>query len=142
MHKGDVVIEFDPVQQEQNYIEKDTSVRTVESQIEDSKAAQKIDREGDAMNLMSSEYNVERSKLEASKAEILSEIDGAKNRIDVGVAEGSLNQIKTTITSRNVSQEARNMERLNQMKDKTVRDTALAKGYLSMMLIKARLTGS
>src|SRR5205085_967382 len=97
VHKGDTVVEFDPVQQEQNYIEKDTSVRTVDSQIEDTKAAQKIDREGDAMNLMSSEYNVERSKLEASKAEILSEIDGAKNRIDVGVAEGALNQIKTTI---------------------------------------------
>ena len=34
VHKGDVVVEFDPVQQEQNYIEKDTSVRTAESQIE------------------------------------------------------------------------------------------------------------
>src|SRR5215471_15607128 len=119
IHKGDVVVEFDPVQQEQNYIEKDTSVRTVQSQIDDTKAAQKIDREADAMNLMSSEYNVERSKLEASKAEILSEIDGAKNRIDVGVAEGALNQIKTTIKSRSISQEA-DLERLNQMKDKTV----------------------
>src|SRR5437868_3434502 len=27
VHKGDVVVEFDPVQQEQTYIEKDTSVR-------------------------------------------------------------------------------------------------------------------
>src|ERR1041385_3576980 len=138
--KGDVVVEFDPVQQEQTYIEKDTSVRTVKSQIEDTKAAQKIDREADAMNLMSSEYNVERSKLEASKAEILSEIDGAKNRIDVTVAEGALNQVKTTIKSRAISQEA-DLERLNQMKDKTVRDTALAKGYLSMMVIKAPLDG-
>ena len=140
VHKGDVVVEFDPVQQEQNYIEKDTSVRTAQSQIEDTRAAQKIDREADAMNLMSSEYNVERSKLEASKAEILSEIDGAKNRIDVGVAEGALNQIKTTIKSRSISQEA-DLERLNQMKDKTVRDTDLAKTYLSMMVIKAPLDG-
>jgi len=140
VHKGEVVVEFDPVQQEQNYIEKDTSVRTVQSQIEDTKAAQKIDREGDAMNLMSSEYNVERSKLEASKAEILSEIDGAKNRIDVTVAEGALGQVKTTIKSRVVSQEA-DLERLNQMKDKTVRDTDQAKTYLSMMVIKAPLDG-
>jgi HlyD family secretion protein len=140
VHKGDVVVEFDPVQQEQNYIEKDTSVRTAESQIVDTKAAQKIDREADAMNLMSSEYNVERSKLEASKAEILSEIDGAKNRIDVGVAEGALNQIKTTIKSRSISQGA-DLERLNQMKDKTVRDTDLAKTYLSMMAIRAPIDG-
>ena len=140
VHKGEVVVEFDPVQQEQNYIEKDTSVRTAQSQIEDTKAAQKIDREADAMNQMSSEYNVERSKLEASKAEILSEIDGAKNRIDVGVAEGALNQIKTTIKSRAISQEA-DLERLNQMKDKTVRDTDLAKTYLSMMVMKAPIDG-
>jgi HlyD family secretion protein len=138
--KGEVVVEFDPVQQEQTYIEKDTSVRTAESQIEDTKAAQKIDREGDAMNLMSSEYNVERSKLEASKAEILSEIDGAKNRIDVTVAEGALNQIKTTITSRAISQEA-DLSRLNHIKDKTVRDTELAKSYLSMMVIRAPIDG-
>src|ERR1044072_4228249 len=105
VHKGETVVEFDPVQQEQNLIEKDTSVKTAQSQIEDTRAAQKIDREADAMNLMSSEYNVERSKLEASKAEILSEIDGAKNRIDVGVAEGALSQVKTTIKSRAISQE-------------------------------------
>jgi RND family efflux transporter MFP subunit len=140
VHKGEVVVEFDPVQQEQNYIEKDTSVRTAESQIEDTRAAQKIDREADAMNLMSSEYNVERSKLEASKAEILSEIDGAKNRIDVTVAEGALNQIKTTIKSRAISQDA-DLERLNEMKDKTVRDTKLAKTYLSMMVIRAPIDG-
>jgi HlyD family secretion protein len=138
--KGDVVVEFDPVQQEQTYIEKDTSVRTVKSQIEDTKAAQKIDREADAMNLMTSQYNVERSKLEASKAEILSEIDGAKNRIDVTVAEGALNQVKTTIKSRAISQDA-DLARLNHMQDKTVRDTQLAKSYLSMMVIRAPIDG-
>jgi HlyD family secretion protein len=140
IHKGDVVVEFDPVQQEQNYIEKDTSIRTAQSQIDDTVAAQKIDREGDAMNLMTSQYNVERTKLDASKAEIVSQIDGAKTRIDVGVAEGALNQIKTTIKSRAVSQEA-DLERLNQVKDKTVRDTNLAKGYLSMMVIRAPIDG-
>jgi RND family efflux transporter MFP subunit len=140
VHKGQVVVEFDPVQQEQNYIEKDTSVRTAESQIVDTKAAQKIDREGDAMNLMSAKYNVERTKLEAGKAEILSKIDGEKDRIDVTVAEGAQKQIETTITSRAVSQQA-DLERLNQMLDKTVRDTDLAKTYLSMMVIKAPIDG-
>src|SRR5262252_5204978 len=62
--KGDIVVAFDPVQQEQNYIERDTSIRTAQSQIDDTKAAQKIMRESDAMNLMTSEYNVERAKLE------------------------------------------------------------------------------
>jgi RND family efflux transporter MFP subunit len=104
------------------------------------KASQKMEDESDRINLLQSQYNVERAKLEASKAEILSEIDGAKNRIDVTVAEGALNQVKTTIKSRAISQEA-DLARLNHMQDKTLRDTALAKSYLSMMVIRAPIDG-
>src|SRR5579862_9849479 len=134
--KGDVVVEFDPVQQEQNYIEKSTSVRTADGEIVQTQATHKIENEMDNMNLMSAEYNVERAKLEASKAEILSEIEGAKDRIDVGVSEGELGQVKTAIQSRKISHSA-DRERLDQKKDKAVRDTDLAKGYLSKMVIRA-----
>lgn len=136
VHKGDVVVEFDPVQQEQNYILRSTNVHTADSQIVQTKASHKITNEADAMNLMSSEYDLERAKLEASKAEILSEIDGAKNRVDVGISEGALNQVKTTITSRQISESA-DLERLNRSRDKTVRDVELAKKYLSRMVIRA-----
>jgi multidrug efflux pump subunit AcrA (membrane-fusion protein) len=134
--KGDVVVAFDGVQQEQNLIEKSTDVRTADSEIVQTKAQHKIDDEMDGMNLTQSEYNVERAKLEASKAEILSEIEGAKDRIDVGVSEGALGQVKTQIKSRKISHSA-DMERLDQKKDKSVRDTELARGYLSKMVIRA-----
>ena len=134
--KGEVVIAFDGVQQEQNLIEKSTSVRTADSEVVQTKAQHKIDDEMDGMNLMQSEYNVQRAKLEASKAEILSEIEGAKDRIDVGVSEGELGQVKTTIKSRKVSHSA-DIERLDQKKDKAVRDTDLAKSYLSKMVMRA-----
>src|SRR5579864_7837311 len=134
--KGEMVIEFDGVQQEQNYIEKSTSVRTADSEIVQTKAEHQIENEMDGMNLMQSEYNVERAKLEASKAEILSEIEGAKDRIDVTVSEGELSQAHTAIQSRKISHSA-DIERLDQKKDKAVRDTDLAKSYLSKMVIRA-----
>src|SRR6202171_3229384 len=134
--KGDVVVQFDAAQQEQNYLEKNTSVRTADSEIVQLKAQQEIAHENDAMNLMTSEYNVERAKLEASKAEVLSEIEGAKNQIDVGVSRGDLDQVKTTISSHAVSEKA-DMDRLEQKKDKTVRDADRAKGYLSKMVLRA-----
>lgn len=134
--KGEVVVEFDAVQQQENLIERTTSVRTADSEIVQTKAAQKIDNEMDGMNLMQSQFDVERAKLEASKAEILSEIEGAKDRIDVTVAEGALSQVKTTIDSRGISQKA-DLSRLDEKKDKTVRDLQLAKGYLSKMAIRA-----
>lgn len=139
--KGDVVVAFDGVQQEQNLIEKSTDVRTADSEIVQTKAQHKIDDEMDGMNLTQSQYNVERAKLEASKAEILSEIEGAKDRIDVGVSEGALAEVKTQIQSRKISHSA-DMERLDQKKDKSVRDTELARGYLSKMVIRAPNDGT
>jgi len=133
---GEVVCEFDAAQQEQTYLEKDTSVRTADSEIVQLKASQKISNEMDNMNLMTSQYNLERAKLEASKAEVVSEIEGAKNRIDVGTAEGDLDQIKTTINSHGTANQA-DMERAVQKKDKTMRDADRAKSYLSKMVLRA-----
>lgn len=138
--KGDVVVEFDAAQQEQNYLEKNTSVRTVDSEIVQTKASHRITDEMDAMNLMTAEYNLQRAELEASKAEVLSEIEGAKNRIDVGISEGELSQVKTTIASHKVAQNA-DLDRLEQKKDKAVRDTDRAKTYLSKMVLRAPIDG-
>src|SRR5258707_6074541 len=84
IRKGEVVVEFDAAQQEQNLLERNTSVRTADSEIVQTKASHRMTDEADGMNLMTAGYNVERAKLEASKAEVVSEIEGAKNRIDVG----------------------------------------------------------
>ena len=119
--KGEVVVEFDAVQQEQNVIARTTSVRAADGNIEQMKATQKMDDEADSMTKMQSEYDVERAKLDASKAEVLSAIDGEKNRIQVGVTEGQLQQVKSSINAHQVGHEA-DLSRLGQAKDKAVRD--------------------
>ncbi len=136
VRKGEVIVEFDGAQQEQNYLERNTSVRTVDSQIVQTKASHRITNEMDGMNKMTSEFNLERARLDASKAEVVSEIEGAKSRIDVGVSEGELKQVATTIDAHQVSQEA-DLERLGQQRDKMVRDVNRARGYLSRMVLVA-----
>ena len=139
--KGEVIVEFDAAQQEQNLLDRTTAVNTAYSEIVQTKASHTIENESDSMNLMTAQYNVERAKLEASKAEIVSHaIDGAKNRIQVGVSEGEQKQVETSIVSRKVSHEA-DIQRLDQKKDKTVRDVAQAKDYLSKMVIVAPIEG-
>ena len=133
---GDVVCEFDAAQQEQTYLEKDTGVRTADSEIVQLQAAQKITNEMDSMNLLTSQYNLERAKLEAGKAEVVSEIEGAKDRIDVQTSEGDLDQVKTTIKSHGTSNKA-DMDRADQKKDKAIRDADRAKSYLSKMVLRA-----
>ena len=138
--KGDVVVEFDPAQQEQNLRDRNLNVRTAESEIVQTKASHTMEKEADSMNLMTAEYNVKRAVLEASKAEIVSEIEGAKNRIQVGVSEGEKKQVETSIEARKVQHEA-DIERLNQQKDKRLRDVQQSETYLSKMVITAPSDG-
>ena len=72
IRKGEVVVEFDTAQQEQNLLEQNTTVRTVDSEIIQTKASHQMIDEQDAMNLMTAQYNLERAKLDASKAEVVS----------------------------------------------------------------------
>src|SRR5215831_18731001 len=134
--KGEVVVEFDGSQQDQNVVSRSTNVRAAEGDIVQTKATQKIDDEADAMNKMSSEYDLERSKLDASKAEVISAIEGAKFRLQVGVSEGSLQTVKASINANQVGHEA-DLGRLGQRKDKAVRDLTTATNYLCMLHLRA-----
>jgi multidrug efflux pump subunit AcrA (membrane-fusion protein) len=140
VQKGEAVVEFDGVQQEQNVISRSTNVRAADGDIVQTKASQKMDDEADAMSKMSSEYDLERAKLDASKAEVLSQIEGEKNRIQVGVTEGSLQQVKASINAHQVGHEA-DLSRLGQRRDKAVRDLETAQKYLGLMQLRAPTDG-
>lgn len=138
--KGDIVVEFDGAQQEQTYLEKATGIKTADSEIAQTRAEHRITNEMDSMDLMKSQYNVQRAELEASKAEVVSAIEGAKNRIDVGVSEGNLGQVKTTIGAHGTMQRA-DLDRLAQKKTKVVRDANRTQGYLQRMVLRAPIDG-
>jgi HlyD family secretion protein len=137
---GEIIVEFDAVQQEQNVISRTTYVQSADGDITQTKATQRMNSEQDAMSKMTSEYNLERAKLDASKAEVLSAIEGEKNRIQVGVSEGSLQQVKAVINAHEVGNEA-DLSRLSQRRDKAVRDLEQARGYLKMMQLRAPTDG-
>jgi len=140
IHKDQVIVEFDAVGQETLVIARTTNMQAVDGDIVQLKATQKMNDEQDAMSKMSAEYALERAKLDASKAQVLSAIDGEKYRIGVGVSEGSLQQVKASINAHQVGNEA-DLARLGQSKDKAVRDLDTAKKYLSLMQIRATTEG-
>jgi len=140
VRKGDVVVEFDDASLQQQLLEQTTRVRTIESQIVQLLASHKIIDEQDEMNLMTAQYNLERARLDASKAEVISAIEGAKYRIDVGVFEGELEQVQTIVKSHDVAQQA-DLERLQRQREKALRDLDRIKRYLSQMVIRAPIDG-
>lgn len=140
VRKGDVVVEFDAATQEQALLERQTSVQTVASQEVQTRASHKMTDEGDQLTLLSSQFSLERAKLEASKAEILSAIEGEKNRITVSVSEGSLDLVKARINTHKVSQQA-DLQRLKTQKDKAQVDLKRTQGYLDQMTLRAPVDG-
>jgi multidrug efflux pump subunit AcrA (membrane-fusion protein) len=138
--RGDVVVQFDAVAQEQNVIGQTLQVQSIQGSIDQLHATQRINDDADAMNKMTAEYGVEGAKLDASKADVIDAIDGEKFRITVGVQEGSLQQVKANINAHLVGNDADNF-RLTQQKDKAIRDLSTADGYLGMMQLRAPTDG-
>ena len=138
--KGEVVVEFDAAANDQQLTQMNLQVQTVQSQKVSMQASQKMTNEADKMSLMTASYSLERAKLEASKAEIVSNIEKEKSRINVGTAEGSLDLTRASVNSHLVSQQT-DLQRLQVNIDKTNRDMERVKGYVSNMALRAPVDG-
>lgn len=140
VHKGDMVAEFDSAQIENAVIQRTTNVRSADSQIVSLKANQKIEDQADSMNRMAAQYDVDRARLDASKAAVLSKIEGEKNAITVTVTEGALQRLDSEIAAHRAGQEA-DLTRLGQNRDKATRDLKQAQEYLTKIEIRAPQDG-
>ncbi len=138
--EGEVVIAFDPVLQEEAVLDRTTALQAANQNIVQAKANQKMQDQSDAMNEMSSEYALEGAKLNASKAAVLSDIEGEKDRIQVGVSEGAFQLVKAGINAHQVADQA-DLNRLGQAKNKATRDLKKAESYLGKMEIRAPIDG-
>lgn len=140
IRQGEVVVRFDESAQEDTLIERQTQLRQVDSEIEQAEAQHAITDERNEMSIMQSTYNVERAELEASKQEILAEIEAAKAKIDVDIARGELQKSETNAEASDMSQEA-DLERLQERKNKALRDVNLSQTYLRSMVLRAPRDG-
>jgi multidrug efflux pump subunit AcrA (membrane-fusion protein) len=140
INRGDIVVKFDSAAQEDRLLEQETSLRQVESEIKQLEAQHSIADEQNEMAVMQSKYNLERAELEAGKQEILSEIEGAKNRIDVGTAAGALSKAEVTVEATDLSQTA-DLARLKERLQKAIRDRDLSRTYLRSMELRSPVDG-
>src|SRR5215467_11868205 len=75
--KGDVVVQFDTTTLKATLDQKRSELKSAEADIEHSRAEARLAREQQATDLLQGRYDVDRAKLDTSKSEILSEIEGA-----------------------------------------------------------------
>src|SRR5208337_2038277 len=94
----------------------------------------------DQSDLPDSQYTVERARLEASKTEIVSRLQGEESRIDLGVAEQKMKVEEATVALHTASDKSR-IASLTRLRDQAQADVDLTKSRIAQMEIKAPIAG-
>jgi HlyD family secretion protein len=106
VHTGDVVLEFDPSQQEYNLAQNRSDLEQADQEIVKAKADAAVQTAEDQTALLKAKYAVRKAELEVSKNEILSSIDGQKNLLALEEAKRALAQLEQDIRSHGASNDA------------------------------------
>lgn len=137
---GDVILEFDPSEQEYNLEQSESRLAEAEQQIIKAKADWTVQASQDKVALLKARFAVRRAELDVQRNELLGEIDAKKNILALEAARRSLEQLEKDVKSRELSnkaalavlEEQRNASRLSMLQ---------AKQSIVDMNVKAPISG-
>lgn len=138
--KGDVVVEFDSTKTEQDLAQFGSTLKSAQAEIEQARAKGRLTEEADTTALMKARYDVERAKLEASKSEIVSRIEGAESGLKLVDAQQKLEEAEQQLKA-DQSVDRATIESKIQASQKAAYDVKTATGALSKMKLRAPIPG-
>lgn len=138
--KGDVVVQFDTTILRRTLDQKLSELRTSEGEIERIRAQGKIKDEENKTQVTKNRYDVERGRLEVSKQEVVSKIEGEKAKLVLDDAEHKVREIETKLKS---DQEGTNadIESQRQKREKALFEVREAERSIASMSLKAPVDG-
>ena len=137
---GDPVIRFDPSSARQQLQEKQAGLNQAQATLDQALSQARITSEQDKLDLASARYDVERARLEASKAEIVSALQGEQSKIDLGLAEQKLRVTESTVKLHEASDNAKAAS-LTRLRDQAQGEVDLTTRRLAQMEITAPSSG-
>ena len=137
---GDIVIRFDPSSAKQQLQEKDAALKQALATLDQEVAQARITAEQDQRDLSTAKYTVEKARLEVSKQEIVSALQGEESKIDLGLAEKDLKVKEATVELHAASDRAKTAS-LTRLRDQAQFDVDLVKTRLARMEVAAPLDG-
>lgn len=137
---GDVVLEFDPSEQEYNLEQAQLALDQSDQQILKTKADGDISAAKDQVDLLHARYDVRRAELDVSQNELKSAIDAKKNDLALEEAKRRLAQLEQDANSRLESSKA-NLAVFLAQRAKAQLDIKQAQDRIQSMSIKAPISG-
>jgi HlyD family secretion protein len=89
---GDIVVEFDKTKTEQDLAQFRSALKSADAEIAQARAQERLAEEQDKTAALKARYDVESAKLEASKQEIVSKIEGEEAGLKLADAQQALRE--------------------------------------------------
>lgn len=133
---GDVVVQFDGTTLQRTLEQKRTDLASAEAQIRQQEATEHMTEEQNLTDSLTAKYNVESARLDASKAEILSEIDGEKNKLALASSQEKFQEAQTKLDSGKLGSAA-DIAQQKKKRDKALFDVRLAEHQIAALTLRA-----
>jgi len=137
---GDSIVEFDKTKTEQDLAQFRSSMKYATADIEQARAQAKLTDEQDLTAVSKARFDLESAKLDASKQEIVSKIEGAEAQLKVNDAKESLKQAEEKLRSDREAGKATIDGKIEASK-KASFDVQRAEMALSKMTLRAPVAG-
>jgi RND family efflux transporter MFP subunit len=134
--QGEAVVEFDKTKTQQDIAQYRSSLRYTRADIEQARSQARLTEEQDVTAVMKARYDIEAAKLDASKQEIVSRIEGAEAKLKVSDAEQKLSEAQEKLNSDRDSSQATIKGKIEASK-KAEFDVQRAERALSKMTLPA-----
>jgi len=138
---GDVVVEFDKTKTEQELAQFRSTLKSAEASIEQERAQARLAEEEDKTTVLKARYDVEAARLEASKQEIVSRIEGEEAKLKLADAEQKLREAEAKQKSDEALHKAM-IEAAEQASAKAKFDVKRAENALSQMSVPSPSAGT
>jgi RND family efflux transporter MFP subunit len=140
VNRKDSIIEFDKTKTEQDLAQYRSSLKYATADIEQAHAQAKLTEEQDLTAVSKARFDLESAKLDASKQEIVSKIEGAEAQLKVNDAKESLKQAEEKLKSDRAAGKATIDGKIEASK-KAAFDVQRAETALSKMSLSAPASG-
>ena len=99
VNQGDLIVEFDKTKTEQDLAQYRSSLKYATADIQQARAQARLIEEQDLTAVSKARFDLESAKLDASKQEIVSKIEGAEAQLKVNDSKESLKQAEEKLRS-------------------------------------------
>jgi HlyD family secretion protein len=138
---GDSVVEFDKTKTEQDLAQFKSALKSAQAAIDQARAQARLTEEEDKTAVLKARYDVEAAKLEASKQEIVSKIEGEEANLKLADSQQKLRESETKQKSDQTLNKA-TIESTEEASKKAAFDVARAERSLGQMTLRAPSPGT